>query len=123
MLYGDLVQENIQAREDEDAMTSFSHSLLFSFHLRKLSDESQTFILQLEEVIYIKNLKPGSIKVYDYYQPGGLQVSFYFGVGSWVPSCLTGKRQSCILLCVIVFLTSLCRGAHLCGLQCCLQLR
>ncbi|NXX48624.1 A1M protein, partial [Tricholaema leucomelas] len=51
-------------------------------YLEKLSDESQTFILQLEEVIHVKNLKPASIKVYDYYQPGGLQVSFYSGAGS-----------------------------------------
>ncbi|KAM6211467.1 alpha-2-macroglobulin-like protein 1 [Sarcoramphus papa] len=38
-------------------------------YLEKLNDESQTFILQLEEVIQMKNLKPASIKVYDYYQP------------------------------------------------------
>ncbi|XP_063999470.1 alpha-2-macroglobulin-like protein 1 [Pogoniulus pusillus] len=38
-------------------------------YLEKLSDESQTFLLQLEEVIHVKNLKPASIKVYDYYQP------------------------------------------------------
>ncbi|XP_042651415.1 alpha-2-macroglobulin-like protein 1 [Tyto alba] len=38
-------------------------------YLEKLSDESQTFILQLEQVIQMKNLKPASIKVYDYYQP------------------------------------------------------
>uniref|UniRef100_A0A8B9NLH8 Alpha-macroglobulin receptor-binding domain-containing protein n=1 Tax=Accipiter nisus TaxID=211598 RepID=A0A8B9NLH8_9AVES len=61
--------ENIQAREDEDAMASFSPSLLISFHHYKLNDESQTFILQLEQVIPIKNLKPAVIKVYDYYQP------------------------------------------------------
>ncbi|NXF52011.1 A2ML1 protein, partial [Oceanites oceanicus] len=77
----DLVQENIQAREDEGAMTSFSPSLLISFHLHKLNDESQTFILQLEQVIQMKILKPSSIKVYDYYQPGGLQIPSYSGVG------------------------------------------
>ncbi|NXD67613.1 A2ML1 protein, partial [Eolophus roseicapillus] len=64
----------------KDAMTSFSPSLLISFHLHKLNDESQTFILQLEQVIQMKNLKPASIKVYDYYQPGGLQIPSYFGV-------------------------------------------
>lgn len=69
------MQENIQAREDEDAMTSFSSSLLIFFHLHKLNDESQTFILQLEQVIQMKNLKPAIIKVYDYYQPGRLQNS------------------------------------------------
>ncbi|NXW36890.1 A2ML1 protein, partial [Phaetusa simplex] len=68
--------------EDEDAMTSFSHFLLISFHLHKLSDESQTFILQLEQVIQMKNLKPAIIKVYDYYQPGRLQIPFYTGVGT-----------------------------------------
>ncbi|NXK02554.1 A1M protein, partial [Herpetotheres cachinnans] len=51
-------------------------------YLEKLSDESQTFILQLEQVIQMKNLKPASIKVYDYYQPGGLQIPSYSGVGS-----------------------------------------
>uniref|UniRef100_A0A8C4TNQ8 Alpha-macroglobulin receptor-binding domain-containing protein n=1 Tax=Falco tinnunculus TaxID=100819 RepID=A0A8C4TNQ8_FALTI len=79
----DLVQENIQVRGAEDAMTSFFPSLLISFHPPKLSDESQTFILQLEQVIQMKNLKPASIKVYDYYQPGGLQIPSYSGVGSW----------------------------------------
>ncbi|NWS39558.1 A2ML1 protein, partial [Probosciger aterrimus] len=49
-------------------------------YLDKLNDESQTFILQLEQVIQMKNLKPASIKVYDYYQPGGLQIPSYFGV-------------------------------------------
>ncbi|NXB01237.1 A1M protein, partial [Cnemophilus loriae] len=51
-------------------------------YLEKLNDESQTFILQLERVIQVKNLKPASIKIYDYYQPGGLQISCYPGVGS-----------------------------------------
>ncbi|NXY84338.1 A2ML1 protein, partial [Alcedo cyanopectus] len=47
-------------------------------YLEKLHDESQTFILQLEQVIQMKNLKPASIKIYDYYQPGGLQIPSYF---------------------------------------------
>ncbi|NXQ30449.1 A1M protein, partial [Alaudala cheleensis] len=51
-------------------------------YLEKLNDESQTFILQLEQVIQVKNLKPASIKIYDYYQPGGLQISYSSGVGS-----------------------------------------
>ncbi|KAF1671590.1 Alpha-2-macroglobulin-like protein 1, partial [Pygoscelis papua] len=51
-------------------------------YLEKLNDESQTFILQLEQVIQMKNLKPASIKVYDYYQPGGLQIPSYSGAGS-----------------------------------------
>ncbi|NWI52909.1 A1M protein, partial [Calyptomena viridis] len=46
-------------------------------YLEKLNDESQTFVLQLEQVIQMKNLKPASIKIYDYYQPGGLQISSY----------------------------------------------
>ncbi|NXP54397.1 A2ML1 protein, partial [Heliornis fulica] len=51
-------------------------------YLEKLNDESQTFTLQLEQVIQIKNLKPASIKVYDYYQPGGLQISSFCRAGS-----------------------------------------
>ncbi|NXC40590.1 A2ML1 protein, partial [Penelope pileata] len=38
-------------------------------YLDKLSDEPQTFILQLEQIIEMKNQKPATIKVYDYYQP------------------------------------------------------
>ncbi|XP_042665541.1 alpha-2-macroglobulin-like protein 1 [Centrocercus urophasianus] len=45
-------------------------------YLDKLSDESQTLILQLEQIIKMKNLKPTIIKIYDYYQPGGLPISF-----------------------------------------------
>lgn len=84
------MQKNIQAGEDEDAMASYSLSLLISFHSHKLNDESQTFILQLEQVIQMKNLKRASIKVYDYYQPGGLQIPSHFGVGIWVPGSLAG---------------------------------
>ncbi|NXI43161.1 A1M protein, partial [Galbula dea] len=51
-------------------------------YLEELTDESQTFILQLEQVIPVKNLKPASIKVYDYYQPGGLKIPSYSGLGS-----------------------------------------
>ncbi|NXX76737.1 A1M protein, partial [Urocolius indicus] len=51
-------------------------------YLEKLNDETQTFILQLEQVIQIKNLKPASIKVYNYYQPGGLKIPSYSGTGS-----------------------------------------
>ncbi|NXQ09808.1 A2ML1 protein, partial [Peucedramus taeniatus] len=71
-------------------MTSRSRMLLENRTIGKkievkanvLNDESQTFILQLEQVIQVKNLKPASIKIYDYYQPGGLQISYYLGVGS-----------------------------------------
>lgn len=112
------MQENIQAREDEHVMTSSPSSLLISFHLHKLDDESQTFILQLEQVIQVKNLKPASIKIYDYYQPGELQIPSYNQVGGWVPSSLAGKRWCvlfpvCMHVCVIVFLISFCRGASL----------
>ncbi|NWY63124.1 A1M protein, partial [Chionis minor] len=51
-------------------------------YLEKLNDESQTFILQLEQVIQMKNLKPAIIKIYDYYQPGGLQIPSYTLAGS-----------------------------------------
>ncbi|NWU96363.1 A2ML1 protein, partial [Upupa epops] len=50
-------------------------------YLEKLNDECQTFILELEQIIQIKNLKPASIKVYDYYEPGGLQNSSCSGIG------------------------------------------
>ncbi|XP_009936163.2 alpha-2-macroglobulin-like protein 1 [Opisthocomus hoazin] len=51
-------------------------------YLEKLSDESQTFILQLEQVIQMKNLKPASIKVYDYYQPEERALADYSAVCS-----------------------------------------
>ncbi|XP_050752387.1 alpha-2-macroglobulin-like protein 1 [Gymnogyps californianus] len=51
-------------------------------YLEKLNDESQTFILQLEEVIQMKNLKPASIKVYDYYQPEERALADYSAVCS-----------------------------------------
>ncbi|XP_061863725.1 alpha-2-macroglobulin-like protein 1 [Colius striatus] len=49
-------------------------------YLEKLNDETQTFILQLEQVIQIKNLKPASIKVYDYYQPEEQALTDYSAV-------------------------------------------
>lgn len=55
-------------------MSSFFLSLLISFNLHKLNDESQTFSLQLEQIFEMKNLKPATVKVYDYYQPGGLVI-------------------------------------------------
>ncbi|KAM6321271.1 alpha-2-macroglobulin-like protein 1 [Aegotheles albertisi] len=51
-------------------------------YLEKLSDESQTFILQLEQVIHMKNLKPAIIKVYDYYQPEERALTDYSAVCS-----------------------------------------
>lgn len=57
-------------------MSSFFPSLLISFNLHKLNDESQTFSLQLEQIFEMKNLKPATVKVYDYYQPGGLVIPF-----------------------------------------------
>ncbi|NXA21024.1 A2ML1 protein, partial [Ibidorhyncha struthersii] len=51
-------------------------------YLEKLSDESQTFILQLEQVIQMKNLKPAIIKVYDYYQPEERALADYSAVCS-----------------------------------------
>ncbi|KAM9245989.1 alpha-2-macroglobulin-like protein 1 [Leptosomus discolor] len=51
-------------------------------YLEKLNDESQTFILQLEQVIQMKNLKPASIKVYDYYQPEERALADYSAVCS-----------------------------------------
>ncbi|NWX90098.1 A1M protein, partial [Nothoprocta pentlandii] len=51
-------------------------------YLEKLSDESQTFILQLEQIIEMKNLKPANIKVYDYYQPEERALADYNAVCS-----------------------------------------
>ncbi|KFO87723.1 Alpha-2-macroglobulin-like 1, partial [Buceros rhinoceros silvestris] len=59
----------LKKKKSTYAMASYSLSLLISFHSHKLNDESQAFILQLEQVIQMKNLKRASIKVYDYYQP------------------------------------------------------
>ncbi|KAM4906016.1 alpha-2-macroglobulin-like protein 1 [Sylvia borin] len=51
-------------------------------YLEKLNDESQTFLLQLEQVIQVKNLKPASIKIYDYYQPEERALAEYSAVCS-----------------------------------------
>ncbi|NXK25194.1 A2ML1 protein, partial [Arenaria interpres] len=51
-------------------------------YLEKLNDESQTFLLQLEQVIQMKNLKPAIIKVYDYYQPEERALADYSAVCS-----------------------------------------
>ncbi|NXD86597.1 A2ML1 protein, partial [Halcyon senegalensis] len=51
-------------------------------YLEKLNDESQTFILQLEQIIQMKNLKPASIKIYDYYQPEEQALADYSAVCS-----------------------------------------
>ncbi|XP_010075936.1 PREDICTED: alpha-2-macroglobulin-like protein 1 [Pterocles gutturalis] len=51
-------------------------------YLDKLNDESQTFILQLEQVIHVKNLKSAIIKVYDYYQPEERALADYSAVCS-----------------------------------------
>ncbi|NWU67524.1 A2ML1 protein, partial [Pterocles burchelli] len=51
-------------------------------YLDKLNDESQTFILQLEQVIHVTNLKPAIIKVYDYYQPEERALADYSAVCS-----------------------------------------
>ncbi|NXT41696.1 A2ML1 protein, partial [Pelecanoides urinatrix] len=71
-----LLVRNLEGKKKKVAVVNGSHLLA------PLNDESQTFILQLEQVIQMKNLKPASIKVYDYYQPGGLQIPSYSGVGS-----------------------------------------
>uniref|UniRef100_G1NME9 Alpha-2-macroglobulin like 1 n=1 Tax=Meleagris gallopavo TaxID=9103 RepID=G1NME9_MELGA len=51
-------------------------------YLDKLSDESQTLILQLEQIIKMKNLKPTIIKIYDYYQPEEQALAVYSAVCS-----------------------------------------
>ncbi|NXH13195.1 A2ML1 protein, partial [Bucco capensis] len=42
---------------------------VFSLPLHKLTDEPESFTLQLQQAIQVKKLKGGSIQVYDYYQP------------------------------------------------------
>ncbi|NXW87670.1 A2ML1 protein, partial [Alopecoenas beccarii] len=76
-----MLVRTLESQKDEHAITSSLSSLLIPFHLHKLDDESQTFILQLEQVIQVKNLKRASIKIYDYYQPGELQIPSYTWVG------------------------------------------
>ncbi|XP_010001290.1 PREDICTED: alpha-2-macroglobulin-like protein 1 [Chaetura pelagica] len=51
-------------------------------YLEKLNDESQTFILQLEQLVQMKYLKPAVIKVYDYYQPEERALADYSAVCS-----------------------------------------
>ncbi|KAM6093788.1 alpha-2-macroglobulin-like protein 1 [Chlamydotis macqueenii] len=51
-------------------------------YLEKLNDESQTFVLQLEQVIQMKNLKPAIVKIYDYYQPEERALADYSAVCS-----------------------------------------
>ncbi|XP_042722776.1 alpha-2-macroglobulin-like protein 1 [Lagopus leucura] len=51
-------------------------------YLDKLNDESQTLILQLEQIIKMKNLKPTIIKIYDYYQPEEQALAMYSAVCS-----------------------------------------
>uniref|UniRef100_A0A8C3XX29 Alpha-macroglobulin receptor-binding domain-containing protein n=1 Tax=Chelydra serpentina TaxID=8475 RepID=A0A8C3XX29_CHESE len=48
----------------------------------RMSDESQTFVLQLEQEIEVKGLKPANIKVYDYYQPEERALADYNAVCS-----------------------------------------
>nr|XP_013055344.2 alpha-2-macroglobulin-like protein 1 [Anser cygnoides] len=51
-------------------------------YLDKLNDESQTFSLQLEQIFEMKNLKPATVKVYDYYQPEERALADYNAVCS-----------------------------------------
>ncbi|XP_032044738.1 alpha-2-macroglobulin-like protein 1 [Aythya fuligula] len=51
-------------------------------YLDKLNDESQTFSLQLEQIFEMKNLKPATVKVYDYYQPEERALADYSAVCS-----------------------------------------
>ncbi|NWZ31159.1 A2ML1 protein, partial [Asarcornis scutulata] len=51
-------------------------------YLDKLNDESQTFSLQLEQIFEMKNLKPATVKVYDYYQPEEQALADYSAVCS-----------------------------------------
>ncbi|KAI1242123.1 hypothetical protein IHE44_0005640, partial [Lamprotornis superbus] len=77
-----------------------TRSCVSSLRLVELNDESQTFILQLERVIQVKNLKPASIKIYDYYQPGGLQTSYCSGRSEpWLNTVLSVVEVGSKFLC------------------------
>lgn len=40
-----------------------------AIYLDKLSHVSETYVLHLEREIEVTNLKPGQVRVYDYYHP------------------------------------------------------
>nr|XP_025038799.1 alpha-2-macroglobulin-like protein 1 [Pelodiscus sinensis] len=61
--------------------TEVKHDAIF-IYLEKLSDESQTFLLQLEQEVEVKGLKPANIKVYDFYQPEERALADYNAVCS-----------------------------------------
>ncbi|XP_054019892.1 alpha-2-macroglobulin-like protein 1 [Dryobates pubescens] len=42
---------------------------VIAIYLDKLSHKSETYVLQLEQKIDVTNLKPGHVRVYDYYHP------------------------------------------------------
>ncbi|XP_054246228.1 alpha-2-macroglobulin-like protein 1 [Indicator indicator] len=42
---------------------------VIAIYLDKLSHKSETYVLQLEQKIGVTNLKPGHVRVYDYYHP------------------------------------------------------
>ncbi|XP_074858444.1 alpha-2-macroglobulin-like protein 1 [Carettochelys insculpta] len=57
------LQNSPQVRKIEVSQSSVS------IYLDQLSNTTQTYALQLEQQIEVINLKPGHIRVYDYYQP------------------------------------------------------
>ncbi|XP_063999469.1 alpha-2-macroglobulin-like protein 1 [Pogoniulus pusillus] len=42
---------------------------VIAIYLDKLSHKSETYVLQLEQKVGVTNLKPGHVRVYDYYHP------------------------------------------------------
>ncbi|XP_038270167.2 alpha-2-macroglobulin-like protein 1 [Dermochelys coriacea] len=53
-----------------------------SIYLDQLSNTTQTYALQLEQEIEVINLKPGHIRVYDYYQPEEQALANYSAICS-----------------------------------------
>ncbi|XP_053874523.1 alpha-2-macroglobulin-like protein 1 [Malaclemys terrapin pileata] len=53
-----------------------------SIYLDQLSNTTQTYVLQLEQEIEVINLKPGHIRVYDYYQPEEQALANYSAICS-----------------------------------------
>ncbi|XP_025038816.2 alpha-2-macroglobulin-like protein 1 isoform X1 [Pelodiscus sinensis] len=71
-----LLQSSLLVRKMEVSQNSVS------IYLDQLSNTTQTYALQLEQQIVVTNLKPGHIRVYDYYQPEEQALSNYSAICS-----------------------------------------
>lgn len=82
----------------EESKEQLKSELSFAF-LPQLSHVSETYVLHLEREIEVTNLKPGQVRVYDYYHPGecgtmGCQGSL--GIRAWL--CTKINSVSPVLL-------------------------